>query len=243
MDILQKKDNKHPSLYKTRNMLKCEDEWDTWGVDDIFNPGLYDQSFGDYLSNTRLLSIVHSILGDELRFWNAHVLWEPLKKSYDLEWHRDGVNMKPMHTNTHVLFNLALEPETSLIVLPGSHIKQLNDEESGILKDDKRGDLPAQQIVSCEVGDIVFMNLWILHRGRYALGDKRRVLHFNLQPRYEIYGGHTSHVWMREEDYLSAMPPIVAKLMKNLIEWDDSPKSTSKHIHSLRELRLKGIGK
>ncbi|MGG0263010.1 phytanoyl-CoA dioxygenase family protein [Bacillus mycoides] len=217
--------NSHPHKYSTRYTFFSNSEWDTWGVNEIFGPELYEDSFGDFLGDPTLLSIIKELLDcEELRFWVASLLWAPEKVNYDLYWHRDDPDSAvytPSGKANHVQFNVALTKDTSFWVIPGSHKRPLNELEQLVERSKEIVSLPDQINVECNPGDIIFMNAWTLHRGSCSSTDVRRTLHMNVQPKNETYGGHTSQSWMKDSNHLNRMNSNVKQLILNLVEWDN----------------------
>lgn len=216
--------NSHPSKFRARCTLKKDNEWDTWGVGDVFCPDLYERAFDDYLGSDKILDTVGSILGRNMRFWGGHALWSPEKVDYNLHWHRDGKPYlyNPTGLTTHVQFNSALTQDHCFIAVPGSHRRPLTDLEMSQFQTGGTDELPDQVIAQCEPGDVLFMNAWTFHRGASPIGGGRRTLHFNLQPAHERYGGQSSRRWMHDPSYLNKINPNVRQLMKRLIEWEDA---------------------
>lgn len=226
LDALERvmdKVNREPERYRTRYTVREGERWDTWGVGDVFCPELYEPAFNRYLGNERLLAFIAGILGRDMRFWGGHALWSPRSVGYNLRWHRDGAPWIYDSTGrtTHVQLNSALQQDHCFIAVPGSHRRALTEAEWMEVQSGGTADLPGQVIACCEPGDVLLMNAWTLHRGRSEAGGSRRTLHFNLQPKQEWYGGHSSRSWMRDPKYLDQLHPNVRKLMENLVEWDD----------------------
>ncbi|MFG3012230.1 phytanoyl-CoA dioxygenase family protein [Streptomyces cinerochromogenes] len=214
-----------PQDYETRYTLLTEDNTDTWGVSHIFEPGLYDPVFAEVFEDRGVMSFVRWVLGERLRFWTAHALWEPALVDYELNWHKDNGDtdrFSPDGRSTHVQFNVCLTADDCFHVVPGSHRRPLTEVERTAVEKQGTGPLPGEIVVRCEPGDVLFMNHHALHRGSCAVGVKRRTLHINLQAADEPTGGHSSWRFMREEGYLQRMTATVRELMENTIVWDDA---------------------
>ncbi|KAK1083382.1 hypothetical protein LTR48_006321 [Friedmanniomyces endolithicus] len=105
-------------------------------------------------------------------------------KDFALRWHRDDIGPdvpadvelerlgEPM---MHAQWNLALYPDSSLVVVPGSHRRSRTEQERKA--DPYEDEMPGQVKVSMEAGDIVFYNNNILHRGVYDCKAERLTLH------------------------------------------------------------------
>ncbi|KAI9672134.1 MAG: hypothetical protein M1831_001947 [Alyxoria varia] len=78
----------------------------------------------------------------------------------------------------HAQYNVALEPDSSLILVPGSHLRSRTAQERDIIsKDPYAEDLPGMKAVQLEPGDIAFYDNNIIHRGVYKADTPRLTLH------------------------------------------------------------------
>ncbi|MFI9382468.1 phytanoyl-CoA dioxygenase family protein [Kutzneria sp. NPDC052558] len=214
-----------PQEYETRYTLRGENGSDTWGVSHIFEPSLYDPVFAEVFEHPGVTGFAHAVLGDRLRFWTAHALWEPSRVDYELNWHKDNMENDRYHPDgrsSHVQFNVCLTDDDCFRVVPGSHRRPLTDQERAAVDANGTGPLPGEISVRCRPGDVLFMNHHALHRGTGRAGTPRRTLHVNVQAADEPTGGHTSWRYMREPGYLDRMTPVVRELMENTIAWDDA---------------------
>ncbi|MEK4362124.1 phytanoyl-CoA dioxygenase family protein [Paenibacillus sp. FSL M8-0212] len=237
---LMSKVDDDPISYKTRYTLNSQTDKDTWGVNNIFDFNLYEESFGEIYNVNTVMQILTSILGDELRFWGAHALWAPKKSDYELRWHRDyGDNSyyNPTGESNHVQFNIPLVKDSCFIAIAGSHKRQLTVEEQQEVDNDGTKYFDNQVRLTCEPGDILFMNAHTLHRGSCSAGTERMTLHYSIQAKDQNYGGHTSFGEMRLDGYLDRMNPNVRVLMENLIEWDNNHKLSVKD--AINQMRIK----
>ncbi|MET7641186.1 phytanoyl-CoA dioxygenase family protein [Streptomyces sp. NPDC005438] len=215
----------NPEDHSARYTHRTAQEADTWGVSHIFDPSLYDPVYAEVFEHPGVMSFVHSVLGEELRFWTAHALWEPKAVDYELNWHKDNMEndrYAPDGRSTHVQFNICLLDDDCFRLVPGSHRRPLTEAERDQVDAMGTGPLPGEVSVSCRAGDVLFMNHHALHRGSASAGVPRRTLHMNVQAADEPTGGHTSWRFMREEGYLDRMPPSVRTLMEATIAWDDA---------------------
>ncbi|TKJ93365.1 hypothetical protein PaeCFBP13512_02910 [Paenibacillus sp. CFBP13512] len=240
MEELVGKVRNNPLKYTTRYTFKNENDYDTWGVNDIFKPDLYNPAFGEVFGNVQLIKILKQLLGGDLRFWGAHALWSPEKVDYRLRWHRDYGDNELYHfegSPNHIQFNIPLYSDSCFIAIPGSHRRPLTDQERKEVEANHTNRLPNQVRVSCHPGDILLMNAHTLHRGEGTTKDYRRTLHYSVQRKDEMYGGHTSYAEMKETDYLNEMHPVVRELMSNLVSWDEAHPLSP--VDMLRKVRSK----
>lgn len=108
-----------------------------------------------------------------------NLLVAPEQKDFELRWHRDDIpptvtpeeelrllkSKSPQGRQSHAQYNLALCPDTSLIVIPGSHRRIRTEAERNA--DPYEAYLSGQVTVKLEPGDVVFYDSNILHRGVY----------------------------------------------------------------------------
>jgi len=170
-----------------------------WGVQHLMHPDLPDnETFAESYFDPKLLSIIKNLLSceeNELVMELYNLLVRP-EKRFELRWHRDDVKADAtaeeeeqalgIHVNdssngqvthktySHTQWNLALEPDDSLIVVPGSHRRARTDAERNAGPYDV---LPGQLIVHLALGDAVFYDNNIVHRGVYSPKRERYTLH------------------------------------------------------------------
>jgi hypothetical protein len=126
---------------------------------------------------------------DELVMELFNLLVRPEEK-FELRWHRDdvpptasaeeeiealGLNGKKRERAWHTQWNMALYPDTSLCVVPGSHLRPRTDAERTAKP--MAAKLPGMLVVELQPGDVVFYNNNILHRGVYDPAKERLTLH------------------------------------------------------------------
>ena len=103
---------------------------------------------------------------------------------FALRWHKDDI---PPNVSTeqelerlsapmmHAQRNLALYPDSSLVIVPGSHKRARTEMEHNANR--YEDDMPGQKIVKMEAGDAIFYINNILHRGIYDCKAQRMTLH------------------------------------------------------------------
>jgi hypothetical protein len=101
---------------------------------------------------------------------------------FELRWHRDDLdisrpelsdqeegrlieNAAPGGRQLHAQYNIALYPDNSLIVVPGSHRRPRTGDEKRV--EPYNPDMPGAVVVKLKPGDAVFYDSNILHRGVY----------------------------------------------------------------------------
>jgi EEF1A N-terminal glycine/lysine methyltransferase len=159
-----------------------------WGVQHLMNPSLpgHDLFTSLYFSSA-VLDIVKQLLGDcaddDLVMELFNMLVRP-DRDFELRWHRDDIPAgataeeelrrlgKPAW---HAQYNLALYPDSSLVLVPGSHRRARTDVER--FASPFEASIPEQITVDLEPGDIAFYDNNILHRGVYDSTKERLTLH------------------------------------------------------------------
>ncbi|KAJ5371097.1 uncharacterized protein N7496_007189 [Penicillium cataractarum] len=176
-----------------------------------------------------------------------NLLVAPETKDFELRWHRDDISEKasaeeelrqlaaksPGGRQSHAQYNLALCPDASLIVIPGSHRRARTDIERNA--DPYESVLPDQLVVQLQPGDAVFYDSNILHRGVYkgkAEGgeESRLTLHGSLglkaadaadaeskKVRATAVLQHGVGAWVNREDAAFGLGERPEKMRANLV--------------------------
>lgn len=160
-----------------------------WGVQHLLHPSRPDEDakiFAESYFGQPMIDAVTAILDcseDDLVLELYNMLVCP-PRDFALRWHRDDIGpdvsaeaelerlSEPM---IHAQWNLALYPDSSLVVVPGSHRRARTEMERNA--DPYEDDMPGQLFVKMEPGDIIFYNNNILHRGVYDSKAERMTLH------------------------------------------------------------------
>ncbi|KAI1322735.1 phytanoyl-dioxygenase family protein [Xylariaceae sp. FL0255] len=173
-----------------------------WGVQGLMNPDLGTDAdvFARSYFNEKVLGVAKELLSrddeectdDDLVLELYNMLVRP-ESDFDLEWHRDDIprtasaeleaerlgieSLKAGQAKRYwsTQWNLALYPDESLIVIPGSHTRLRTDIERNAAP--REPTLPNQLSVKLEPGDIAFYDNNILHRGSYDSTKERMSLH------------------------------------------------------------------
>ena len=158
-----------------------------WGVQHLLHPDQPEHStFAESYFHPTMIQAITGILQcsqDDLVLELYNMLVRP-DHDFSLRWHRDDIapDVSPeeelqrlQEPMLHAQWNLALYPDTSLVVVPGSHKRARTDMERNA--DPYEDDMPGQKIVKMGAGDIMFYNNNILHRGVYDPNVERMTLH------------------------------------------------------------------
>ncbi|KAJ5098189.1 hypothetical protein N7532_005190 [Penicillium argentinense] len=177
-----------------------------WGVQHLMHPSMPGRdSFAKCYFSPTILAVAEELMGvtpgsteeEPLVMELFNLLVAPETKDFELRWHRDDVPetataeqevqqlsaKSPGGRQSHAQYNLALCPDASLIVVPGSHRRARTDAER--TADAYEPNMPNQLVVELQPGDAVFYDSNILHRGVYrhkpASGEETRLtLHGSL---------------------------------------------------------------
>ncbi|KAL1969675.1 hypothetical protein VTN77DRAFT_8228 [Rasamsonia byssochlamydoides] len=165
-----------------------------WGVQHLLHPEMPGRDkFAQFYFSEKVLRVVEELLGvqapassdlddpdkEPLVMELFNLLVAPETRDFELRWHRDDIPetvspeeelkllqaKSPQGKQSHAQYNLALCPDTSLIVIPGSHRRVRTETERNA--DPYEPALPNQLVVKLEPGDAVFYDSNILHRGIY----------------------------------------------------------------------------
>jgi hypothetical protein len=181
-----------------------------WGVQHLLHPTMPDEDgriFASSYFGDTMIAAVTALLNcqkEDLVMELYNMLVCP-PKDFALRWHRDdiGPDVSPEEETErlnepmmHAQWNLALYPDASLVVVPGSHRRPRTDMERSA--DPFEDEMPGQRVVRMGPGDvssgdipacskqaqltftcskIVFYNNNILHRGVYDSNSERMTLH------------------------------------------------------------------
>ena len=161
-------------------------------------PNPYVDTFASIYFSSAVLDIVTQLLScseDELVMELLNMLVDP-PRDFALRWHRDDIpasaaadeelerlgvacegtkaslkKKRPVHAQ----YNLALTNDSSLVVVPGSHVRARTAVERDA--DPLADSLPDMLMVQLKPGDAVFYDNNILHRGVYKAGKERMTVH------------------------------------------------------------------
>jgi Phytanoyl-CoA dioxygenase (PhyH) len=165
-----------------------------WGVQHLLHPDMpgREQFLKAYFGE-QTMGPARELLesnDDELVMELFNLLVRP-DNDFELRWHRDdvpptatakeelealGVTNGTTHDRAwHAQWNMALYHDTSLCVVPGSHLRARTQTERDA--DPMASTLPNMLTVELQPGDVVFYNNNILHRGVYDSSKDRLTLH------------------------------------------------------------------
>lgn len=196
----------------------------SWGCDHIFRPELRDQRLLDLASIDPFPAVLRMILGADLKFSGGHGHWSPSGYDYYLHWHRDTRRERWRFGNPdrrcHVQVCLALRDEAVVRIVPGSHARDLSDEELSRALDHPHGAHPDQVTPLVPAGSALFLNTYSLHRAQCSRRTPRLSLHFGFtRVGAAPEPGRVGHVqqWMREPSFLALQTPFMRGAIESQI--------------------------
>lgn len=162
-----------------------------WGVQHLLHPDMPGrEEFAKFYFSEKVLRVVEELVGvstttaednpeEPLVMELFNLLVAPETKDFELRWHRDDISAEvtpeeeleqlhaksPHGKQSHAQYNLALCPDTSLMVIPGSHRRARTEIERNAAPYEPS--LPDQLVVELQPGDAAFYDSNILHRGVY----------------------------------------------------------------------------
>ncbi|PLB51101.1 phytanoyl-CoA dioxygenase family protein [Aspergillus steynii IBT 23096] len=162
-----------------------------WGVQHLLHPEMPGRGeFARFYFSEKVLAVAEELLGlgagrgetgeeEPLVMELFNLLVAPETKDFELRWHRDDIPdtvtteeeerllhaKSPGGKQSHAQYNLALCPDASLIVVPGSHRRVRTEAERAAAPYEPN--MPGQLVVELQPGDAVFYDSNILHRGSY----------------------------------------------------------------------------
>lgn len=155
-----------------------------------------------------------------------------MHSNFSLPWHRDDIKSTVSDEEEYTLLNLrsrfgiqwntALYPDDCLYVVPGSHKRVRTPEQRKIQSDDPFSEkMPGAICVHLDVGQTLFYDNAILHRGVYDKNAKRATLHASIG--ITSGGEHRARGlfeheldWMREERFRNTLPKNLLTYLDNL---------------------------
>lgn len=231
-----------------------------WGVQHLLHPEMPNrEEFARFYFSDKVLAIAEELLGvknkntadsgtenEPLVMELFNLLVAPETRDFELRWHRDDIPdtvspeeearqlqaKSPQGKQSHAQYNLALCPDASLVVIPGSHRRVRTQTERDA--DPYAPTLPDQLVVELQPGDAVFYDSNILHRGVYrakpADGEETRLtLHGSIglvdegsvsdskKVRATAVLQHGIGAWVHREDAAFGVGPRAEKMRANLV--------------------------
>lgn len=133
----------------------------------------------NFIGSSKLMHIVHSVLGDSAAFMNTQLFFNPFKPQQKNYWHRDTQynlsieeQKKALNGSKVLHFRIALEDERGLEMVPQSHQQWDTQEELNIRMEldehQNSENLTTGIQVPLEKGDLLVFSANMIHRGLYG---------------------------------------------------------------------------
>ena len=204
---------------------------DIWGVNHILHPSIRETALVESLGHPQILDVIENLIGTRLRYHLCTLLVSPERKPYHINWHRDSARDGEVpreqliaKLRSGVQLNGALYNDETLIIVPGSHLREITDTERHILQNSPKADMPDQIAVQLKVGDIVFYNSSLLHKGYNRSGAIRQTLHYALvvappEGQTPNPDSPTSQEWLNDPAFLKNLNPRIKPLFDNWLKY------------------------
>lgn len=190
----------------------------------------------DAVADPQVLTVAHTILGEEPLFRCTSCFFDPLENSRDGDWHRDSQFGTPdeaeeqkilaqlSRSGTSIQLQIALAPSADVEVVPGSHLRWDTPAEYTIRKADggknnRSNEMPGALRLALDAGDAALFNPYGIHRGRYHTGRLRRTLMFTYTKRSAPYRDYFSNQpWFLEPGYLDEVKPATRAFFEPFVK-------------------------
>jgi len=139
-----------------------------------------DEVFAAHARNDRILDIVESLLGADLKLYQDQLFMKPPRIGSRQAYHQDaplGFHIDPPEMVTcWTAMDRATIENGCLWILPGTHRYGVIDRSEWEEYEQRSlvGDLPAERPIELEAGDCSFHHGLVLHSSRPNLTDQRR---------------------------------------------------------------------
>lgn len=205
---------------------------DILGVSSLLHPDLEEPTFAHYMATPQVLDVAKALLQDKvIRLSLTNMLVNPAHTDYAIGWHRDATEaslegddeMAALNCGQWgVQWNAALYRDDCLRIVPGSHRRNMTEAERGVLSNRSMDPMPGELRVSLQVGQTVYYNANLLHKGDYSADQSRLTLHANLVSMREPipFAGHYEWVkFMAEPGFRATLPEALIPLHDNWLEF------------------------
>jgi len=207
---------------------------DLWGVQHMMHPDLNEPIFAQWYGSEKLMDAIKELLDvkdDKFLIELFNMLVNPVLGNYSLMWHRDDIRptvsddeeFRCLNLPRHgIQWNTALYPDDCLQVVPGTHKRIRTPEQRQIQLEDPFTDhMPGAITVHLDVGQTLFYDHAILHRGVYDKNYKRATLHASMG--IQSGGEHRARSlfeqeldWMRGDKFRNTLPKNLHAYLDNL---------------------------
>jgi|GEM_PF-912280 len=223
----------------------------------FLQPGKAIRGIQDIICNEDILAVSRDLLGEGIIVDGASLFYGEAGVDYRQGWHRDVLQVPDEQIDTHwfsddyhynyVQMNMPLTTDGCLWIVPGSHRRQLDDEERAIFGiSEKIAPVDASELsmgkqIVVQAGEAVFYNNYAVHRGwGGVLKDRRITIHLGF---HSTQYAPTLHFGVLDHteyslDYLSSLEPCVREALRaHLVERARHPEVNVFHAYHQQFLK------
>jgi hypothetical protein len=195
-------------------------------VTHLFHPDVREVALLEVLGDDAILGALRDALGPTVRYDSASLLVDPAEHGADGQWRRDlalrldappneqrAVLAKGQHA-LHV--NLALLPDETLWLLPGTHTEPPSQEQAVAIVTEPTSDVPGQVCVRLQPGDAVFYSPNLLHRAKTDRAGPRRTLLYGVSAS-QANRPAAAEPWLTDSAFLRALPAALRPLFDRYV--------------------------
>jgi ectoine hydroxylase-related dioxygenase (phytanoyl-CoA dioxygenase family) len=188
----------------------------------------------DAVAEPRLIEAIGAAMGEPFVFVSTSYFFNPAGESYNGQWHKDKGqdpdDPRDVQTGVSLQLQIPLVASDDLQLVPGSHLRDYNEDERRIILDDdgKNSDsdaMPGGVRLYMRPGDAAMFNPYCIHRGRYHVETPRRTLMFSFiktrqaKARLAQRGldQYSDQPWFLLPEYLNGTKPKTAQFFEDFI--------------------------
>ncbi len=191
---------------------------------ELLSPDADEPALLEALAHPQIVGVPEDLFREHAACLQAYLLVPLSGEGLRSAWHRDqgpdldapaGEQMAHLERySRNIQVRAALQEDTSLLVMPGTHTTPLPPELRDPLRDDPCAELAGQVRIRLEPGDVVFYNGNLLHREEVADTQIRQTLHavfvslLQPPPRQEI------PLLLSEPASLQSLPPRLRPMVE-----------------------------
>jgi ectoine hydroxylase-related dioxygenase (phytanoyl-CoA dioxygenase family) len=152
-------------------------------------------AFFESVFSKKLWRLVSGVFGDEIRFHNTQLFFNPDDPAQLPYWHRDlqysdvsdAVQQSALAQMLSLHCRIPLVAETGIVLVPGSHGRWDTEREfAERSKNVSEVPLPGEHYIDLDVGDMLVFNAQMIHRGHYNKTSERKALDLCVGKRHEL---------------------------------------------------------
>ena len=193
-----------------------------WNIVGLISPEFGEPVFGQYLASERMMRYVRAQIGDRIRIGWLGIFTNPYHDNHNLGWHRDvGSEGRDLSEEAELEFlrlprdecrwELALVDDTSLELVPGSHLRYRTETEWDTMSGGRDEELRDERVVELRAGQTLFWNGKLIHRSRMRKDRERLTIaaswHCSSEEDPKQEAGRFR--WMLADEVRSGLPALL----------------------------------